>query len=203
MDKHTLYIARHGITKWNQIGKIQGQSNDLKLSTDGIMQMHSLGKYLAKIEKSYLVVLSPMRRAQQSLQIVNKYLNIKQENIHTLNEMKEMSFGDFEGKLKSEIKTHPFFEERKTNKWQTSYPNGESYAALFQRLSNSKLSNIYQTAIKKGIPLLTIGHESINRVIPQILLPKIETNEQASKNRQQNNEIIVIKGNLRKKLIFD
>ncbi len=107
---------------------------------------------------------------------------------------------DFEGKFKSDIKNHNFFEERKGNKWETKYPNGESYSDLFERLSNSGLNSIYQKTKKMKTALLTIGHESINRVIPQILTPERESNEQASKNRQKNNEIIVIKGNLKKKV---
>jgi broad specificity phosphatase PhoE len=199
MNKNDIYIARHGLTEWNKIRRIQGQGNNLKLSPEGVAQMELLGKYLSTIENEYIIALSPMRRAQESFSIVNKYLNIKKENIHIINEMKEMNFGSFEGKLKSDIKSHSFFEERKTKKWKTQYPNGESYADLFERLSSSELNNIYQEAKNKKIAFLTIGHESINRVIPQILTPKKESNEQASKNRQQNNEVIVIKDNLKNK----
>ncbi len=200
MNKNDIYIARHGLTEWNKIKKIQGQSNNLKLSPEGIAQMQLLGRYLSKVEEKYIVALSPMKRVQESFNIVNKYLKIKKEDVYTINEMKEMSFGSFEGKLKSDIKNHSFFEERKIKKWSTKYPDGESYADLFQRLLNSKLSNIYQKAKETQTAFLIIGHESINRVIPQILTPNRESNEQASKNRQKNNEIIIIKGALKNKL---
>ncbi len=198
-SQHAIYIARHGLTEWNKIRKIQGQTNNLELSPEGRNQMNLLGQYLLKKEEKYTVVLSPMKRVQESFYIVNKYLNIKKD-IYIIDAMKEMNFGNFEGEFKSDIQNNNFFKERKSNKWQTKYPNGESYADLFERLSNSELNTIYQKTKKMKIPLLTIGHESINRVIPQILPPERESNEQASKNRQKNNEIIVIKGNLRKKL---
>ncbi len=200
MNKNQIYIARHGLTEWNKVRKIQGQANNLDLSPEGIAQMELLGQYLSTIEEKYIVVLSPMKRVQKSFKVVNKYLKIKKEDIHTINEMKEMSFGNFEGKFKSEIKHHPFFEERKDKKWNTKYPNGESYFDLFERLSRSNLSNIYQEAREQQIPLLTIGHESINRVIPQILMPEMESNKKASHNRQKNNEIIIIKDNFRTKV---
>ena len=198
--KNQIYIARHGLTEWNKIGRIQGQANDLILSPEGIIQMDLLGKYLSKMEEKYIVVLSPMKRVQESFNIVNKYLKIKAIDVYIINEMKEMSFGGFEGRLKSEIKDDVFFENRKKNKWETKYPNGESYADLFTRLSSTELKNIYQQSQEKQIPLLTIGHESINRVIPQVLTPHIESDEKASKNRQQNNEIIFIKENTRGKI---
>ncbi len=198
-SQHAIYIARHGLTEWNKIRKIQGQTNNLELSPEGRNQMNLLGQYLLKKEEKYTVVLSPMKRVQESFYIVNKYLNIKKD-IYIIDAMKEMNFGNFEGEFKSDIQNNNLFKERMSNKWQTKYPNGESYADLFERLSNSELNTIYQKTKKMKIPLLTIGHESINRVIPQILPPERESNEQASKNRQKNNEIIVIKGNLRKKL---
>ena len=200
MNKNDIYIARHGLTEWNKIRKIQGQTNDLKLSPEGKDQMNLLGQYLLKKEEKYTVVLSPMKRVQESFYIVNKYLNIQKKDVYIIDEMKEMNFGDFEGKFKSDIKNNNFFEERKGNKWETKYPNGESYSDLFERLSNSGLNWIYQKTKKMETALLTIGHESINRVIPQILTPENESNEQASQNRQKNNEIIVIKGNLKKKV---
>lgn len=200
MYEHKIYIARHGITNWNKLGRIQGQGNNFELSSEGIAQMAFLGKYLSITQENYIVALSPMKRAQESFEIVNKYLNIKKEDIFIIDELKEMNFGSFEGKLKSEITEHPFFEERRTKKWTTRYPNGESYSDLFKRLSSSELNNIFQQAKENRISILTIGHESINRVIPQVLTPELESNEQASKNRQKNNEIIVIKQNLKRKI---
>ena len=199
-EKTDIYIARHGLTEWNKIRRIQGQANNLELSPEGVSQMDLLGSYLSRMEEKYIVVLSPMKRVQESFKIVNKHLKINKKNIFTINEMQEMSFGDFEGKLKSEVQEHSFFKERKMKKWDTKYPNGESYSDLFVRLSNSKLKKTYNKSKKNKIPLLTIGHESINRVIPQVLVPDIESNEKASKNRQKNNEIVILRNNRREKL---
>ncbi len=196
-----IYILRHGQTTWNAEKRMQGKSNDIPLSDIGKEQMNTIGKYLQEnTNKNFIIVSSPMLRAQQSLKIINSYLNIPEHNIFTLPDLHEMNFGDFEGKTKQEVKNHKFFTQRIEKKWDTPYPNGESYNDVYIRIKNSELKNIYKKTQRKKMHLLCIAHESINRIIPQVLTPEIEENNIAVNNRQANNEIVVIKNNTRNKL---
>jgi broad specificity phosphatase PhoE len=64
---------------------MQGQSNNIPLSNIGKEQMHTLGKYLQKHgNNGFIIIVSPMLRAQQSLEIINSYLNTTNNNINIL-----------------------------------------------------------------------------------------------------------------------
>jgi len=193
--KHStsVYIARHGITPWNQEGRIQGQGNDIPLSKEGCEQMERLGKYLSQSINNPIVLLSPLIRSQESFAIINKYLDIKSTDIYIIPELIEMNFGKFETLLKKEIQSDIFFTKRKKDKYRTSYPDGESYEDIYKRLLSSKIKSIFEDVINKNKDILFVGHESTNRIIPLVLgLPEID-NKRAVENRQKNNEIIIYK----------
>jgi len=198
-NKPAIYIARHGITTWNKEERIQGQSNNIPLSEEGVRQMEILGSHLSNLNTQFMAIISPMKRALESFEIINKYLLIPEQEIFVIGDMKEMNFGEFEGLQKKDIASHCFFEKRKNNKWSKKYPRGESYEDVFQRLKNSNIIDIYLQAQKFNKSLLAIGHESINRIIPLVLNPEIETNNIAVNNRQENDEIVVLQEGKREK----
>lgn len=109
-----------------------------------------------------------------------------------------MSFGEFQGKKKSEVESHPFFGERKKDKLRTEYPGGESYQDLFLRLKHP-IEEILKTCDQ--IPFI-IGHESVNRIIPGIINPSKFPLEQIVHNRQKNNEIVIISDDSAQKIKF-
>jgi len=198
-NKPAIYIARHGITTWNKEERIQGQSNNIPLSEEGVRQMEILGSHLSNLNTQFMAIISPMKRALESFEIINRYLLIPEQEIFVIGDMKEMNFGEFEGLQKKDIASHCFFEKRKNNKWSKKYPRGESYEDVFQRLKNSNIIDIYLQAQKFNKSLLAIGHESINRIIPLVLNPEIETNNIAVNNRQENDEIVVLQEGKREK----
>jgi len=198
-NKPAIYIARHGITTWNKEERIQGQSNNIPLSEEGVRQMEILGSHLSNLNTQFMAIISPMKRALESFEIINKYLLIPEQEIFVIGDMKEMNFGEFEGLQKKDIASHCFFEKRKNDKWSVKYPRGESYEDVFQRLKNSNIIDIYLKAQEFNKSLLVIGHESINRIIPLVLNPEIETNNIAVNNRQENDEIVVLQEGKREK----
>ena len=198
----SVYIARHGITSWNQEKRIQGQTNDIPLSMEGKEQMERLGIYLFKNIKNPVVLLSPLIRSQESFKIINKYLDIQNTGIYTIPELIEMNFGKFEGLLKDEIKSHIFFTERKKDKYKTSYPEGESYEDIYKRLLKSSILKIFENAKKENRDMLFVGHESTNRIIPLVLkLGDIDA-KKAVENRQKNNEIVIYSYPFERRKVF-
>ena len=179
--KH-IHMARHGETEWNREGRMQGQL-DSSLTEKGKRQAAALAAYFSKAKIQTLLV-SPMGRCQATAEIIR---DIHPCHIETIEMMAEMNFGDFQGKLKSALKTHAFFEERKADKLHVPYPNGESYWDVFQRLEGP----IQEAVGRHSEPIGIVGHESINRMIPPVLLDTISL-EEAVQHRQANNEVVGI-----------
>ena len=65
-----LYIVRHGVTAWNQEGRIQGHT-DTPLSAEGMVQAQRIGARLARLEQPLQAVWSSdLMRARQTAEAV-------------------------------------------------------------------------------------------------------------------------------------
>lgn len=93
-------LIRHGLTDWNMLGKIQGQS-DIPLNTEGRRQAELLGDRLLTEEYTWdFVISSRLSRAEETGRIIASKLNIPVfEPDPRLN---ERSFGQVEGLTLSE-----------------------------------------------------------------------------------------------------
>lgn len=87
-----LILIRHGETLWNKEKRVQGTS-DIELSEAGILQARKLALSL-KDSAIGAIHASPLKRAQQTAEIINAFHGRKIE-IHP--ELIEMDMGDFEG----------------------------------------------------------------------------------------------------------
>lgn len=70
-----LYIMRHGETVWNKQKRTQGRTNN-RLSSDGIKACEKIAEDLKNIKFDY-IFCSPLCRAIQTANIINKYHNLK------------------------------------------------------------------------------------------------------------------------------
>lgn len=87
-----LFLVRHGETDWNKINKLQG-STDIPLNDKGREQAQRAAEKLK--EKEFDMILSsPLKRAYETAQIINKYHNKK---IKKDIELVERDFGRLEG----------------------------------------------------------------------------------------------------------
>lgn len=68
----TLCLVRHGETDWNAIGKLQGRE-DIPLNDRGRKQAEMVGAFLKNSEFA-AIVTSPLLRAKQTAEIVNRYV---------------------------------------------------------------------------------------------------------------------------------
>lgn len=96
-----LYLIRHGETDWNKLGKVQGRI-DRPLSQLGYLQAKSLGQFFADISLSALIS-SPLKRAVQTAEEIQKYHNLEISIRHAL---LEGNYGSLEG-----IQREVFLEE--------------------------------------------------------------------------------------------
>lgn len=87
-----LYIVRHGRTKWNELGLIQG-SSDIPLLEEGREMAMKTGEALRNTSFD-AVYASPLSRALETARIIigKRNLEIRKEP-----RLREMSFGVYEG----------------------------------------------------------------------------------------------------------
>lgn len=129
-----LYIVRHGETEWNRIGKLQGWKNS-DLTEEGIKNAMKLGERLKDVDFSHIYT-SPLNRAL----ITAKYIKGNRDmEIETIDDLKEMGFGLWEGLENDElIKLYGDENYIFWNKPEEYSPNGgETFDELFQRLDDS------------------------------------------------------------------
>ena len=120
-----LYVARHGQTAWNAERRICGRT-DLELTEEGKRQAVVLAEQVAGKGIARILV-SPLRRAQQTAGFIAEKLNLPLENEPRLI---EQCYGIYEGQ---DVKTEGFLYSK--SQFARRYPGGgESMMQLAARL---------------------------------------------------------------------
>lgn len=112
-----LYITRHGRTRWNEEGKICGQT-DIPLMEEGLRQAEMLAEEAAG-KGIDLIITSPLTRAVQTAKIVAHACG--DIPVVVDERLIEQNFGVYEGE---QFQT-PAFQENRTQ-FAYRYPGGES-----------------------------------------------------------------------------
>lgn len=125
-----LFVVRHGETQANAQGRYQG-SLVVPLNENGILQARNLREKLpGHID---LVVASPLRRAQQTAQIIfaDDVLAIR-----TLEAFRERSVGVFEGLTQHEARERypDLWAQNITRQWALGPTEGESIVDVVERV---------------------------------------------------------------------
>ena len=155
IDKN-IYVMRHGRTRWNAEGKLQGRLNSPLLDS-GVGTIKAIARYIAdqcSIDKVYC---SPLRRSLESAEIVCSVLAVGYEERE---ELMECDMGMCEGLTWQEAQDiyTDFFTRRKREKWTTAWPNGESYLDVYIRAQS-----FLQWLPCDILNVLIIGHETFNK----------------------------------------
>ncbi|MFC5699907.1 histidine phosphatase family protein [Cohnella faecalis] len=115
---------RHGITAWNQLGKIQG-ATDIPLSEEGGAQARLLAARLAEEKNRWDgVVCSPLSRAKSTGETIAERLGIP---IRFDSRLKERAFGEAEGT------TEPERLARWGDDWRRLVPDQETDEQVLER----------------------------------------------------------------------
>ncbi|MBN2328931.1 MAG: histidine phosphatase family protein [Candidatus Omnitrophica bacterium] len=159
----TIYFVRHGQTQFNLENRLQGW-NDSPLSSRGEAQVQKVAQSLAPlgIQRAWV---SPLGRARQTASIIQDALCIE---IEPVDELREVSFGAFEGNTLDELrKKFPGqWEKRQADKWNYRPPEGEANKDAVPRAQNvvSRIENW-----PPSDPLLIVAHFAINRIVLSLL----------------------------------
>lgn len=137
-----LLLARHGLTDWNFHNRFQGQS-DIPLNEMGSRQVFALAQRLAP-EPVKTIYSSDLRRSLETARTIAVQICAVQQaqglesapKIIQVPEMREISFGDWEGLTYAEIEQR---DPEHLAAWQTDImnvapPNGETLAKLIERI---------------------------------------------------------------------
>ncbi|MBK5438232.1 histidine phosphatase family protein [Pseudomonas sp. TH32] len=125
-----LYVVRHGETQANAEGRYQG-SLDVELNERGVLQAQELRvKLPVQIDT---VVVSPLRRAQQTAAIVFADDGLA---LSTLDAFRERGVGVFEGLTQEEAaQRYPeLWAQNITRQWELAPTDGESISQFVERI---------------------------------------------------------------------
>ena len=146
-----IWLIRHGVTRANRLGIIQGQSAE-PLSSDGREQARKLGRWLAALELEIdALIASPLARAAQTAAIIARHLGVDESSIESEARLAERSFGDLEGS-----DTAPTYRQQAEASDPKSWrpPNGESFVDLEARA----VAGLAAIAERPGERALVVSH---------------------------------------------
>lgn len=134
-----IYLIRHGETALKAGGAYQGWIDE-PLSEEGRKALTPLLNPFPDIPGGWVYV-SPLRRARETASLVLPYCRQV-----VVEDLKEMNFGDFEGRTPDEMKEDPAYRAWVDSGCLDRCPNGETKAefaartcAAFERLVNVAL----------------------------------------------------------------
>jgi 2,3-bisphosphoglycerate-dependent phosphoglycerate mutase len=128
-----LYCVRHGESTYNLEGRLQGQSDEPRLSPLGQKHAAALAATLGQLQID-AIYASPLKRAMETARPLSDRLKLP---IQTDNRLKEINIGVFQGTLAAELADR--FPQEAT-RWRSQdpdyrIPGGESRRDLMLRAS--------------------------------------------------------------------
>lgn len=158
----TIFLVRHGMTAYNEDDLLQGRI-DLPLSDRGKKEAESLSETL-KNEPLDIIFHSPLKRAIETAEIVNRNHNLEQKKIECFT---EIDMGDWEGEHYYElIEKDKNFHRTWFKDPEVEIPGGESFRQVFDRVKPG-VSQVLACEYRK---ILISGHAAVNRGILGTLL---------------------------------
>ena len=190
MSYPTIYLIRHGQTKWNLEGRYQGQK-DSPLTQKGKEQARlnalKLKNNIDNLDE-VKIFSSPLGRAKNTSFIICDELNIDRDKIIFDKRIEEFDYGIFEGKLKSFCQKEyaDIFQAREADKWWYQIEGGESYEIVTNRLK------LWLDEVRDEKVIVVVAHEMINRALRGLYF-NLEHNK-TLKLHQPNELMLLLKG---------
>jgi len=172
---HPIYLFRHGETVWNAEKRAQGYL-DSPLTETGRAQARAMGRRLAReltqggyVPAHVVVRASPLGRVRETLALAAEEAGLAPDDACHDHRLREMSWGDWDGLMGSEIEARWPGElaARRQDHWSYQPPNGESYIMVTER-ARPALDDILALAAAK--PVAVFAHGGIGRVLRGLFL---------------------------------
>jgi broad specificity phosphatase PhoE len=123
-----VILVRHGQTDENVSGRISGQG-DAPLNANGREQAQLAATVLMPLGVTHLFA-SPVARARQTAEVLAQHLQLP---IEEEADLREVEYGEWEGKFFRDIRQHPMAHQVFHDPIQAVFPAGESLPAVQQR----------------------------------------------------------------------
>lgn len=139
-----IFFARHGETDWNKQRRYQG-TMDIPLNAKGQKQADQMGPLLVDLLQDHghePVALpwfsSPLVRSVETMRRMRSAFQPTLPDVQYDDRLREISFGDLEGKLHEELPEHLSVApgSRQADYWHHRPPAGENYQDLAERLED-------------------------------------------------------------------
>lgn len=168
----TIYLTRHGQTEWNLEKRLQGHGNS-PLTEFGLSRAKELSDRIKDTDVD-VIYTSPIERAYKTACIVkgDKDIEVK---VHE--GLKEMNFGDYEGKITEEVmKENPDWDISAIMRGNLEMraPNGETLGEVRERV-NSAMREIIKE--NRGKNILIVAHGITLKAIMAFFNDKEANNE--------------------------
>jgi broad specificity phosphatase PhoE/predicted kinase len=154
-----LYLIRHGETTFNLENRIGGDSS---LTERGRQQAQALAAYFAA-KQIPVIFTSSKRRTMETAEPIRAMQS--NSTVIPLAEFDEIDAGICEGMSYDEIRQRmpDIYQQRKEDKYNYIYPNGEGYASMKERIDRGIKKALYLSSNSNNI--MIIGHRAVNRMI--------------------------------------
>lgn len=152
-DARTIYLARHGETDWNRVGRWQG-ATDIPLSDAGRAQARALA---AKLRERGIarVHASSLSRALETAQIIAEHLGLPAPAVD--GRLRERGYGVFEGLTRDECaERFPAEWERYVAEGRVTPPGAEPHDEVVARVS-AAIDQIAGAAAAEAILVVSHG----------------------------------------------
>jgi broad specificity phosphatase PhoE len=156
--RRVLYLARHGETDWNRVGRWQGHT-DVLLNEAGRAQARALGERLRGLDIGR-VHASDLSRARETAEIAAALLGVGTLVVDS--DLRERSFGIFEGLTRDECAARfpELWSDYRADASRVP-PGAESHEALARRMHEA----VVRAAIRRDDeeddavgPVLVVSH---------------------------------------------
>jgi broad specificity phosphatase PhoE len=94
-----VVLVRHGETTWNELGIVQGQLDDARLSAEGKAQVIAVAERLREYSFQWIVT-SDLTRARETAAIIDDAIGLE---VAIAPALRERSYGVYEGRPLSEL----------------------------------------------------------------------------------------------------
>lgn len=137
-----LYYIRHGLTDWNQAGRLQGH-RDTPINRTGREQAAFCGEILrdlllceGRTAADLAYVSSPLSRARETMEIIRDKLALPRVGYALDERLAEIAFGEWEGLTYADVmqRDPDIVARREGDKWGFVPPGGENYEMVAARV---------------------------------------------------------------------
>jgi broad specificity phosphatase PhoE len=160
-----LILTRHGHVEGIDPERFRGRT-ELPLTALGNEQAKAVAKRIAAVWKPAIIYTSPMGRCVATASYIAKTCNVP---VHVMNELNDLDFGTWRGKLQSEIKeaSPKLYTDWRNSPQIVRFPEGESLQDLAARTADALRLMVERHPDEI---VIAVGHDNVNRVLLTQLL---------------------------------